>query len=519
MADPVFDPLPPDEAVAAFRAKGFHVGYDWRDTDAAQHTRSFTVAKAMRLDILQDIRGAVDEAIAEGATFEAFAARLEPLLREKGWWGRQMMTDPETGETREVQLGSVRRLRTIFDTNIRMAYAGGRWDQIRRLADRRPYLRYVGILDGRIRPQHAAWHGTVLRWDHPFWETHWPPNGWHCRCTVQSLSERDLERYGYTVGPPPDDWQRTRPWQNRRTGERAEVPVGIDPGFAHNAGTVDPVADAARLLDERLRTAPPALARAARTDVTAWIVRGREIRQGLVADTGLTSDAPGFNDRLRALVARGLTTARGAGTESAQAVPVADTPDHRAAAEAIEAASLRFPAAWVAHARRVPLMAISNGQANGGKYYTPLNEGDVAGFRKPRDEAWAVVARDPGNAVHEYVHHLQWTMPRVDALFQTLHRRRTTLPDGSREPVAQITCYDRQGRRDQYADEYFGAEYDAGMLADNGYVVARPALEVMPRAFQMLFHRLPIGYDLDWLVRRDPEMLDLALGLLFHYTP
>ena len=61
------------------------------------------------------------------------------------------------------------------------------------------------------------------------------------------------------------------------------------------------------------------------------------------------------------------------------------------------------------------------------------------------------------------------------------------------------------------------------MLAGIGLDPDRPAIEVMTRAFQILFHlhRLPgeEPVDLDKLVRRDPEMLDLALGLLFHHDP
>ena len=70
------------------------------------------------------------------------------------------------------------------------------------------------------------------------------------------------------------------------------------------------------------------------------------------------------------------------------------------------------------------------------------------------------------------------------------------------------------GRRDQYVDGYFGREYDPAMLAGIGYDPDRPATEVMTRAFQILFHRLPGDkpVDLNDLVRDDPEMLDLALG-------
>ena len=72
MPKPEILTVPPVEAIAHFQAKGFHVGFDWRDTDAAQHLKSFTVAKAMNQDILQDVRGAVDSALAKGETFRQF---------------------------------------------------------------------------------------------------------------------------------------------------------------------------------------------------------------------------------------------------------------------------------------------------------------------------------------------------------------------------------------------------------------------------------------------------------------
>ena len=259
MPKPEILKVPPVEAIEHFRAKGFHVGFDWRDTDAAQHLRSFTVAKAMREDILQDIRGGVDGALAEGLSFGQFRQRLEPLLRTKGWWGRQTMLDPVTGKMREVQLGSPRRLRIIYDTNLRTAHARGHWQQIERTAAEAPWLRYVAVLDGRTRPEHMAWHGTVLRFDDPFWSTHYPPNGWRCRCLVQQFSDADLEAFGFTPsqGPPPGSGE-TRPWTNRRTGRTVQVPVGIDPGFGHNVGRLGAAAPL-RAADPR---AMPELARA-----------------------------------------------------------------------------------------------------------------------------------------------------------------------------------------------------------------------------------------------------------------
>ena len=270
--EPEFLDVPPVEAVEHFRAKGLHVGFDWRDTDAEQHLRSFTVAKAMEVDILEDIRREVDRAIAEGITPQEFYKELAPRLEEKGWWGRQEMVDPLTGEKRSVQLGSPRRLRIIFDTNVRMSYARGRWERIERIARERPWLRYVSVLDARTRPEHAAWHGTILPWDHPWWQTHYPPNGWRCRCMVQQLDDEDLEDFGFTPSDgPPAGSEQTRPWTNRRTGETIQVPVGIDPGFGHNVGQINLAADAERRFEERLRTASPDIAEAARAERARFV--------------------------------------------------------------------------------------------------------------------------------------------------------------------------------------------------------------------------------------------------------
>ena len=157
-----------------------------------------------------------------------------------------------------VQLGSLSRLRTILDTNISMSYARGHWESIERNAAAMPWLRYAATLDDRTRPAHRAWHGTVLRYDHPFWRSHYPPNGWHCRCTVLQYSDADLKRRGFTPsdGPPPGS-DKTRQWLNKRTGEVHQVPRGIDPDFQHNAGRVDLGEDTANFLIQRIDSATP----------------------------------------------------------------------------------------------------------------------------------------------------------------------------------------------------------------------------------------------------------------------
>jgi len=225
--------LPPAEAVRALEEKGYRISWDWREVWKQEHEKAFAVAKATRLDILADIRTAVEDALVNGTLLRDFSKELTPILQAKGWWGEKVVRNPTTGEEELVQLGSAARLRVIYETNLRMAQASGRYERMERLKAARPYGRYVAL--GNARPEHKAWHGTVLPLDDPWWETHMPPNGWGCRCAMQQLSARDLERYGYSLADVAPAVELVE-WTNKRTGQVELVPKGIDPGFDLNPG-------------------------------------------------------------------------------------------------------------------------------------------------------------------------------------------------------------------------------------------------------------------------------------------
>lgn len=226
--------LAPKEALAWFRAKGFIFGFSWQDVWHEEHGRGFTVAKAMTRDVLETIREAVDRAIAEGQTLEQFQKDLRPTLEKLGWWGKQRAIDPATGQIETVQLGSPRRLKTIFQTNMRTSYAAGRWERIQRNKRAFPLLEYVSVMDGRERPEHHAWHATVLPVDDVWWDEHYPPNGWNCRCLVKPVSRGQAERRGLKVTEP--EVFEGREWANKRTGEVHIIEKGIDPGWAYHVG-------------------------------------------------------------------------------------------------------------------------------------------------------------------------------------------------------------------------------------------------------------------------------------------
>ncbi|WP_299174408.1 PBECR2 nuclease fold domain-containing protein [uncultured Brevundimonas sp.] len=264
MAVMSFTGRPPADAVAFLKDKlvGGRLSHDWRDVWQDEHVTSFVVAKMASRDLLADVHRSLIDALSNGVTREQFVRDLRPMLEKAGWWGRQVQTDPVTGVAREVQLGSPRRLRTIFDVNMRMATAAGRWQRIEETKAALPFLVYTAVLDGVTRPQHAAWGGRgavriVLPVDHPFWRTHYPPNGWHCRCTVLQMSQAMLDNRGWTVTSEDalakTDWKKTRPWLNSRNGRTEVVPVGIDPGFAYNVGQARRAALAPPPVDEPQR--------------------------------------------------------------------------------------------------------------------------------------------------------------------------------------------------------------------------------------------------------------------------
>jgi len=305
-------PLPPEDAIRVLLARGRQLSptFAWQDAYAADHAAMFTVAKSAGFDVLQDIFNALSKALQEGRTLRDFARELTPLLQAKGWWGRQMVTDPLTGEQRPAQLGSQRRLETIFDANMRVSYAAGHWAGFERNKRVRPFLRYVAIRDDRTRPEHWRRHNLVLPVDHPYWDVWAPPCGWNCRCTLQSLSQREIDRLlaeGEDLRFEPPAGER-KSWVNKRTGEVRDIPVGIDPGWDYNPGRIGANVAINEALAEKVAGAPfellePLLAERVRSDAFARFVEKPEGRMPVMPIPPAIGEAAGTAARVAILSA------------------------------------------------------------------------------------------------------------------------------------------------------------------------------------------------------------------------
>jgi uncharacterized protein with gpF-like domain len=203
-----------DEAVEFLRGKINVPTARWDDLWQEEHARGFMVAGAMKEDLLADFREAVDRAISEGITLEDFRKDFDTIVQKHGW---------------SYNGGRNWRSEVIYKTNIRTAYQAGRWAQLTDpdLLQLKPYLEYRHGGSLEPRPEHLAWDGLILPADDPFWQTHYPPNGWGCSCKVFAAGESDLKRAGKT-GPDKAPSTAIDP----ATG----APVGIDKGWAYNVG-------------------------------------------------------------------------------------------------------------------------------------------------------------------------------------------------------------------------------------------------------------------------------------------
>lgn len=221
MAELAYGSLPFAEQIEFFKRKLNLPTEAWTDLWTAEHDWAFVVAGANRDALVADFRAAVQRAIEDGVTLEQFRKDFDTIVERHGW---------------SYNGGRNWRSRVIYETNLNTSYAAGRYVQLQAA----PFWQYQHA-DWVTHPRHdhLAWDGLVLARDDPWWQTHYPPNGWGCQCSVRGLWPRDLRKLG-KAGPDqaPDVRLVDREvGKNSPDGPRiVRVPEGIDPGFEYAPG-------------------------------------------------------------------------------------------------------------------------------------------------------------------------------------------------------------------------------------------------------------------------------------------
>jgi SPP1 gp7 family putative phage head morphogenesis protein len=145
---------------------------------------AFTVSGYTKAQILKRFYDELLVAIEQGNGIGEFRANMNDFLESEGYEG----ITPWQADN-------------IFRINIQTVYNVGHYEQLTEPAvlEARPYWEYDAVNDTHTRPSHLAMDGRVFPADSPVWDTWFPPNGFGCRCTVKSLSKRQVEQRNLTV--------------------------------------------------------------------------------------------------------------------------------------------------------------------------------------------------------------------------------------------------------------------------------------------------------------------------------
>lgn len=237
------------EQLAFFRQKLNLPSDRWDSIQRAAHDKAFIVAGAQGADLLADLRGAVGKAIEQGTGLDAFRKDFKAIVAKHGWTGW-------AGEGSKA--GVAWRTKVIYQTNMTTSYAAGRWQQINdpELLKLLPYWQYKHSDSVMFpRPLHVSWNGLTLPPDHPFWQTHFAPNGWGCHCRIVAVSKADyLKAVASGNGPA-----------NAPTGTE-----GIDKGFDYAPGS-NTDTSLRQMVQDKLINYPPAISKALTRDVNRYI--------------------------------------------------------------------------------------------------------------------------------------------------------------------------------------------------------------------------------------------------------
>ncbi|MCW4589402.1 phage head morphogenesis protein [Gluconacetobacter entanii] len=107
--------LPPSDAIRFLRQKVNVPTERWGELEGEAHARSFAIAGAASDALLADFRKAMEKALIDGTTLEAFQKEFDSIKKRRGW--------DHTGTPGW-------RAEIIYSTNVSTAYSAGQYRQM-----------------------------------------------------------------------------------------------------------------------------------------------------------------------------------------------------------------------------------------------------------------------------------------------------------------------------------------------------------------------------------------------------
>jgi SPP1 gp7 family putative phage head morphogenesis protein len=182
----LLDPVPHKEAADFIKSKPAVSRAVFDRLLPELKARAFTVTGIEDATVLQGIRDRIAELPAGGNwedTKEELVENISPFLA-KG-------DTPEDAE--RAQIAATRRAELLLRLHGFQAYSAAAYQVMDAQRDVFPYWQYKSMNDAKVRDTHAALNGVVLPANAKFWERHYPPWEWGCRCQVVPLMEEDVE--------------------------------------------------------------------------------------------------------------------------------------------------------------------------------------------------------------------------------------------------------------------------------------------------------------------------------------
>ena len=180
--EPVFAHVPDSVAVAAMQGKVAMLPAAFRSLLPELRARAFTVSGVQCLATIERVQKRVVEIQRDGQGRKT-AGRDWATVREE-----------IAGELREsLGDGAEARAQLLLRTHGFQAYATARHQEQEAHADILPFWQYVTCGDKSVRESHAALDGRVFKSDDEFWNDHYPPWDWGCRCIVIALMPEEVD--------------------------------------------------------------------------------------------------------------------------------------------------------------------------------------------------------------------------------------------------------------------------------------------------------------------------------------
>jgi SPP1 gp7 family putative phage head morphogenesis protein len=174
MPEAILKPVPHKEAADFIHSKPVVSRQVFDQLLPDLRARAITVTGIEDANVVRTIRDLIAE-VPQGRDWDE--AKKEIAAQISPW------TDEEHGD---------KRAELLLRAHGYQAYQAAQYEVMDRQRAAFPYWQYQTADDDRVRDTHAALDGLVVPADSPFWDAHYPPWDFNCRCFVAPLSEADV---------------------------------------------------------------------------------------------------------------------------------------------------------------------------------------------------------------------------------------------------------------------------------------------------------------------------------------